>query len=193
MNDTRMNYRFAIVWLLSIALAPLLAVADIAERHLFDQVQVAGMTLGTHAKDAFNRLKAEGFDTGDLDTYEDWWQSGLIAVKGDYKGPDGQFEIVLTRNGDRLTEIREQRIRLAAPFDVLTEIDAKRSHFGLGPDSQDCMTSPNGKNGSCGVEDADRTAVYLLTFIGDRQRNSVVQRLDLKPAERERLIQPAEN
>ena len=178
-----MKYRIAIVLLALVATVPLRAVADVADRHLFDRIEVAGITLKTSAREAFEVLKARGFDTGNLETYDDWQQSGLLAVKGDRNAPEGHSEIVLTRNGEQLIEIREHLIRLRNPFDVVAETDAKRSHFGLPADAKDCKTSPNGKAGNCGVEDADRTAVYSLTFNGDRQRYSVVQRLDLKPAE----------
>ena len=177
-----MKYRFRIALLALIATAPLHAIADIADRHLLDRIEVSGITLMTSARKAFESLKARGFDTGNLETYDDWQDSGLIAVKGDRNAPDGHSEIVLTRNGDQLIEIRESLIRLRNPFEVVAEIDSKRSHFGLPSDAKDCKTSPNGKAGHCGVEDADQTAVYSLTFNGDRQRYSVVKRLDLKPA-----------
>ena len=178
-----MKQRISIVFLVMVALFPLRAVADTADRELFDGVEVAGITLSTSAREAFNTLKALRFDIGHLDSFDDWQQSGLIAVKGDRNAPEGHSEIVLTRNGDQLVEIREHLIRLRNPFAVGAEIDAKRRHFGLPADAKDCKTSPNGKAGSCGVEDAERTAVYSLTFNGDRQRYSAVKRLDLQPAE----------
>lgn len=178
-----MKQSIQIVFLIFVALVPVRVVGDTAARELFDGVEVAGFTLTTSARDAFETLKARGFDTGNLNTYDDWQQSGLIAVKGDRNAPEGHAEIMLTRNGDQLIEIREHLIRLRNPFPVVAEIDAKRSHFGLPADARDCKTSPNGKAGACGVEDADQTAVYSLTFNGDRQRYSVVTRLDLQPAE----------
>ena len=178
-----MKQRISIVFLVMVVLLPLRAVADTADRELFDGVEVAGITLTTSARKAFDTLKARGYDIGNLQSFDDWEHSGLIAVKGDRNAPDGHSEIVLTRNGDRLIEVRESLIRLRNPFAVVTEIDAKRRHFGLPADAKDCKTSPNGKAGSCGVEDADGTAVYSLTFNGDRQRYSVVKRLDLQPAE----------
>ena len=177
------RYRITLIFLALLATIPLRAIADIADRHLFDQVEVAGMTLQTPAREAFERLIARGYDIGSLQTYEDWQQSGLNAVKGDRNAPEGHSEIVLTRNGEQLIEIREHLIRLRNPFDVAAGIEAMRNHFGLPADAKDCKTSPNGKAGNCGVEDADRTAVYSLTFNGDRQRYDVVQRLDLKPDE----------
>ena len=89
---------------------------------------------------------------------------------------------MLTRNGEQLVEIREHLIRLRNPFDVVGVISERRGHFGLPDDAKDCKTSPNGKAGNCGVEDADQTVIYSLTFNGDRQRYEVVQRLDIKPA-----------
>lgn len=154
---------------------------DVADRQLFYQVEVTGITLQTPAREAFESLIERGFDIGNLRTYDDWQDSGLIAVKGDRNAPEGHFEIVLTRSGERLIEIREHRIRLRNPFDVVAGIDAKRRHFGLPADAKDCKASPNGKGGHCGVEDADQSVVYSLTFNGDRQRYDVVKRLDLQP------------
>ena len=159
------------------------AQADVADRTRIETVTVADMTLQTSARDAFNLLKRRGFSTGNLETYEDWWQGGLSAVKGDYSAPDGHVEIVLARNGEQLVEIREHWIRLKAAFDVVAETEAVRSYFGLPVDAKDCKVAANQKNANCGVEDADQDLVYLLTFNGDRQRYTVVKRNDIMAAE----------
>lgn len=176
-----MKHPYAVAILLALMLGP--AAADVADRSLIESTQVAGFTLQTPAREAFETLKSRGFDTGDLATYEDWWQSGLFAVKGDRRAPEGHVEIVLSRNGDQLVEIREHWIRLASPFDVSGEVEAKHNYFGLNADAKDCKTGANLVSASCGVEDADKTVIYLLNFNGNRQRYSVVQRLDLQPAE----------
>ena len=173
--------RIAVALIAIAAILPLRVVADVADRHLFNKVEVAEITLETSARDAFESLIDRGYSIGNLKKYEDWQQSGLNAVKGDRNAPEGHSEIVLTRNGEQLVEIREHLIRLRNPFNVVGEIEAKRNHFGLPADAKDCKTSTNGKAGNCGVQDTDETVIYSLTFNGDRQRYEVVQRLDLQP------------
>ncbi len=179
-NTIRRVNLFALL-VLSLSLPP--ASADIAERAQLLRITVAGLTLQSSAREAFETLKAQGFDTGHLATYDDWWQSGLVATKGHRNDPDGQFEIALSRNGDQLVEIREHRIRMQTAFDVAGEIEERRRELGLAADSNDCLVASHGKNGSCGAQDADETVMYLLNFNGNRQRYAVVKRLDVKPAE----------
>jgi|GEM_PF-4223150 len=169
--------------LVLVGLLSVRANADVADRGRIEAVTVADLTLQTSAREAFNLLKSRGFSTGNLETYEDWWQGGLSAVKGDYNAPGGHVEIVLARNGEQLVEIREHWIRLKEAFDVVSETEAVRSYFGLPADAKDCKVAANRKNANCGVEDADQALVYLLTFNGDRQRYTVVKRNDIMASE----------
>lgn len=174
------RHPFAIVFLLAGLLGATLAEANEVDRSRIENIRIAGVAISDGAEAAFNTLVAAGYNT-DVESYEEWRESGRSFVKGDASSPssspDGYTEIVLERNGHQLRAIRLTYINMRNPFDADAEMNATRSALGLSSDANGCTVVAG--NGSCGADDHDHKAGYFLQVLSSRQRYEGAELLDV--------------
>lgn len=119
----------------------------------FETVTIEGVSLATLPEDAFEALKAAGYQAGSIDRFEDWQHGSIEFVRGSYGGPDGLSSISLGRADGKLVFLSQS---LNKPgIDVVAEIGAMQTHFGIASDEVDCRVNRSGTGGSCSVRDAE--------------------------------------
>ncbi len=169
--------------LFALLVAASIALANEVDRDRIENLRVAGVSLSGGAEAAFNTLIAAGYDT-DVETYDEWREAGRSFLKGDpnspSSSPDGYTEIVLLRNGHRLTSISLTYINMRNPMNVEDEHQRVRTALGLPADAPRCNVA--GNNASCAAHDADETVTYTLQILAARQRYETASRLGVSPA-----------
>lgn len=119
----------------------------------FETAEIESLSLSMTPEEAFNMLVADGYRAGDITRYEDWHHGSIEFVRGSYGGPDGVSSISLGRADGRLALISQS---LNKPgIDVVAEIGAMQTHFGIATDETDCRVNRSGTGGSCAVRDAE--------------------------------------
>lgn len=128
---------------------------------LIRSMAIQNVSLATTPRQAFDTLRQQGFEAGDIDAFEDWTGSGIELVRS--AGADGISRMVLGRRDGALVSISESWNRPAQPFDAGEYIDAARRHFGIGADEAACRAMA-ANSGACRVQDAEDPADVDLVW-----------------------------
>ena len=133
---------------------PLDAAVLVRDVQLVATMPIHGITFETTPRDAFERLRALGFEAGDIQTFDDWKTDGLELVRGTYGGPEGESRILLLRKDGRVTGISESWNRPRDHFNAFELVEDARRHFSIPEDERECRAT-SATSGRCRVQDRD--------------------------------------
>ena len=119
-----------------------------------EQIEIQGVSLSMSPDQAFDELRAAGFQAGRINTYAAWDTDGIEFVRGTYGSPEGHSSVSMTRRGDRLVNISETYNAPGAPLDANAEINAVKNQLALPAETNRCRTN-SANSGTCQVQDAD--------------------------------------
>ena len=119
-----------------------------------EQVPIQGITLAMTPREAFQTLRAAGFQAGSLNRFDDWESDGIEFVRGEYGSPAGHSSVSFTRRGDRIISISETYNAPGSPIDAVAAIQALRDQLTIPADEPLCRTAGD-HVGVCEVRDAE--------------------------------------
>ncbi|NNC68184.1 MAG: hypothetical protein HKN83_09145 [Gammaproteobacteria bacterium] len=139
----------------------------IRDRSLIMTMPIEGVTLSMTPKQAFEHLVASGFSAENIDRFEDWTTPGISFRKEGAMKPSGYpkwyIEIALGQEDGRLIHVSETSQKLdRTNYDLATEINHVRSHFGIAEDEPECSYSERG--GICSVIDTKNANNVVYAF-----------------------------
>lgn len=148
-----------------------------------EQVEIQGVSLSMTAEQAFDELRAAGFQAGTLNAYADWDTDGIEFVRGTYGSPDGHSSVSMTRRGNRLVNVTETYNAPGAPLDANAEITAVKNPLVLPEETNRCRTNST-NSGTCQVQDADTSEDvnirYTLQILTTMRMVSITRTKELR-------------
>lgn len=139
----------------------------------FETVTIEDVTLSMTPETAFDTLIAAGYAAATITEYEDWQHGSIEFVRGSYGGPNGLSSVTLGRADEQLVFVTQS---LNKPgIDVVAEIGAMQSHFGIASDEVDCRVNRTGTGGSCAVRDAETPDDVTMKFTMTAQSMMILQ------------------
>lgn len=149
--------------LLLLAAETAVAKSIVRATELLEQVQIQGISLAMSPGEAFNTLRAAGFNAGELSDFGDWDSDSIEFERGEYGSPAGHSSVVLSRRGDRILMISETYNAPGNPIDAIAEIDAVRAQLNIPASDPLCRTAGD-HTGVCEVRDAELGSEANILF-----------------------------
>ena len=148
------------------------AAGPVADAQRIETLPIQGISLAMSPQQAFEHLKAAGYQAGSIDSFLSWDSDGIEFVRGTYGSRDGFWSVSFSRRGDRIVSINESFNAPGKQLDAEAEIGAVRRHLGLAEDTPQCQ-APRPNSGSCSVQDAEdnidaETSYFLQIMPGMR-------------------------